>query len=919
MPPLALAAYSSVDVGELHSVALATDGTVWTSGSNSYGQLGDGTTNASTGRVQATHADGTPLTGMTAVAAAGYFSAALRNDGTVWAWGDNRYGQLGDGTIVNRSRAVQTRQVDGTALAGIGGISAGGGVPAGHLLAVASGGAVWAVGSGAVGQLGNGANTASSLAVRSTFADGSLIANATSVAAGGRFSLVVLSTGAVWGFGHNKYGFLGDGTTTDRARAVQATYANGTPLANMTAAAAGGRGETGDYAHSVVLRNDGTVWTFGINNFGQLGNGGASSNCAGGHPCELRAVQATYVGGTPLAGITAIGAGNRSTYARRNDGTAWSFGSNGYGELSIGSTSSSNRAAQMVGSGGSPLANVANMTGAYHVLGTRSDGTAFAAGGNGSGQYGDCTITSNTSAVVAFACGPPAGNVAPSAPAGLAQRRSDGVTVIPAAAWTNQSTVVLKFDVSDPDASQTLTPWVEVRTDTAFAGTCGTAGTGMYSGTAVSAPTAGTPVSASVTVTGLTENSTWYWRACAVDQGAAVSPWTASGGAPDFRVDLTAPTNPTTINDGTGADIDWIASTTSLSANWSGATDTPSGIANYDWCFTTDNLNDCGATGLVASGAALATASVTASGLTLTQGTIYYACIRSRDNAGNITASFSCSNGQRPDTVNPNPPGTVNDGTGADIDNQASSTTLDANWSAGSDTAPGVVADYEFCFATATGCTGTVVATGFTAATSASPIGLTLTVWATYYACARTRDGAGNLGAWVCSDGVLIDGTLTLSIASYETVALGLQTPGTPTYGETRATVTTDAPNGYTLALHDSDANGALYDGTNNVPWNTSGTVAGPGAWTGTGVGVSAFGGSATPARWCSGGQVNCTTIDDADLLWAQPTNTSQTISSASAPITNDTTRIPIRLTVPATQPPNSYSGTIAITAVALP
>src|SRR5438477_389666 len=80
--------------GGNHTIALKQDGTVWTWGYNGYGQLGDGTTTQRVIPVQVSS-----LSGMTGVAAGLYFSLALKSDGTVWAWGNNTNGQLGDGTI----------------------------------------------------------------------------------------------------------------------------------------------------------------------------------------------------------------------------------------------------------------------------------------------------------------------------------------------------------------------------------------------------------------------------------------------------------------------------------------------------------------------------------------------------------------------------------------------------------------------------------------------------------------------------------------------------------------------------------------------------------------------------------------------------------------------------------------------------
>ena len=91
----------------MHTVALKNDGTVWAWGRNNYGQLGDGTTTDSDTPVQA--GGSSPLSGIIAIAAGESHTLALKNDGTVWAWGRNYYGQLGDGTTTDSDTPVQVK------------------------------------------------------------------------------------------------------------------------------------------------------------------------------------------------------------------------------------------------------------------------------------------------------------------------------------------------------------------------------------------------------------------------------------------------------------------------------------------------------------------------------------------------------------------------------------------------------------------------------------------------------------------------------------------------------------------------------------------------------------------------------------------------------------------------------------------
>ena len=139
--------------GSGHGLAVRSDGTVWAWGSDGAGELGDGTTTSRSTPVQVTG-----LSGVTQVAACGYFSVALRSDGTVRAWGDNRRGQLGNGTTASSPLPVKV-----AGLSGVTGIAAGYDASmvtrASGISAITS---VWTWGGNDVGQLGDGTLTSRS-------------------------------------------------------------------------------------------------------------------------------------------------------------------------------------------------------------------------------------------------------------------------------------------------------------------------------------------------------------------------------------------------------------------------------------------------------------------------------------------------------------------------------------------------------------------------------------------------------------------------------------------------------------------------------------------------------------------------------------------------------------------------------------
>jgi alpha-tubulin suppressor-like RCC1 family protein len=198
--------------GASHSLAVRDDGTVWTWGANFNGKLGDGTFTNRNAAVRVETAAGVPLDGIVAVAAGSLHSVALRNDGTVWAWGYNVSGALGDGTGTNRARPVQMRDAQGNLITDAVAIDAGEQMT----LVVRAGGGLYATGVNGFGQLGDGTTTTRLALVAARDAQGNPFGGVAQVAANQRFNLLRRSDGSVWGWGSNNGYKLGDGTQTDR-------------------------------------------------------------------------------------------------------------------------------------------------------------------------------------------------------------------------------------------------------------------------------------------------------------------------------------------------------------------------------------------------------------------------------------------------------------------------------------------------------------------------------------------------------------------------------------------------------------------------------------------------------------------------------------------------------------------------------
>lgn len=319
---ISLSGYAqTITSGSAFSMMLCDDSLVWTVGSNSIGQLGDGTT------VDKLIPIDIGLTDIISVQAGASHSLALKSDGTVWSWGNNTSGQLGNNTTTPSSVPIQIPGLSDIVKIVSGGF---------HNVAVESDSTAWIWGDNQLNQI-NGTGTdklfpipggadlvdvvagisyTSRLFVDSTVrieASGTkflTISGIVSLGSGSNHVFMVKSDNTVWAWGGNQYGQLGDGTTTSQGgnTAVQVVG-----LSNIISIAGGQR-------HSMALKDDGTVWTWGWNGFGQLGNNTLVD--------ELTAIQVPG-----LDSVVEIAAGSHNCLARRSDSTIWGWGSNILGQL----------------------------------------------------------------------------------------------------------------------------------------------------------------------------------------------------------------------------------------------------------------------------------------------------------------------------------------------------------------------------------------------------------------------------------------------------------------------------------------------------------------------------------------------------------------------------------------------------------
>jgi alpha-tubulin suppressor-like RCC1 family protein len=358
--------WKQVSSGTSHTAAIKTDGTLWTWGSGGNGQLGRPTTFAVV--PVATFAGGTNWadTATTDPAelytlSAGYrYTAAVKTDGTLWTWGNNTSAQLGNNAATDRSTPVTTFAGGTTWKQVSSGQS--------HTAAIKTDGTLWAWGLGTSGQLGTNDTTQRNSPV-TTFVGGTTWKQ---VSGGFRNTAAIKTDGTLWTWGYNILGQLGRPTTF--AAVPVTTFAGGTNWADTaTTDPAELYTLSAGNLHTAAIKTDGTLWTWGNNTFGQLGNNAAT---------DRSTAVTTFVGGTTWKQVSS---GNSHTAAVKTDGTLWTWGNNTNGRLGVNDTSQKNSPVTTF-AGGTDWKQVSS--GTSHTAAIKTDGTLWSWGLGGNGQLG---------------------------------------------------------------------------------------------------------------------------------------------------------------------------------------------------------------------------------------------------------------------------------------------------------------------------------------------------------------------------------------------------------------------------------------------------------------------------------------------------------------------------------------------------
>jgi alpha-tubulin suppressor-like RCC1 family protein len=371
---------TDVALGLVHSCFLKHDGTVWCSGRNEAGQLGNGQTSATptSTPVQVVTATG-PLTDVTALGAGEGYGCAIRSDKTVWCWGTNNLrggGALGDGTATSRSIAAMViRESDGAALSDV--VE----VHGSHCYTCArdTAGGVWCWGCNDSGQLGQGTTAGHLAAVPVlTQAGGPAFTLAGDhLTVGGAHACVRTGAGEVWCWGGNLNGQIGNNSLVNQ----------GIPVRILDAATSVAAGRY----HTCAVRPDHTVWCWGRGFQGRLGNG--TGDRASGNALNKSiptATTTTSMGGTTFGGADEVAAGAMSC-AEMSNHQAYCWGIDPYGQTGTGGGTYVPQ--PVLDTRGQPLQSVQRIVAQYTRACTfLGDGELLCWGRNSEGELGDGTF-----------------------------------------------------------------------------------------------------------------------------------------------------------------------------------------------------------------------------------------------------------------------------------------------------------------------------------------------------------------------------------------------------------------------------------------------------------------------------------------------------------------------------------------------
>ena len=339
----------SYALGDGFTLAITDDGSLWSWGDNFNGKLGD---NGSVERQEPFRVGAD--TDWKTVAAGDNHSAAIKTDGSLWTWGDGFQGQLGSGSTADRGIPGQVGSATDWSF-----VSSGDD----HSIALKNNGSLWGWGHNSFGQVGDGTTTNQLTPIQI----GS-VQNWTSISAGDRHNLALRSDGTLWAWGDNDRGQLGDGTTTDSI--VPQQLGTNTDWDYVSAG----------QSHSAAIKTDGSLWLWGYNIAGQVGNGTMSLN------------QTTPVRIGSDTDWVAVSCGYYHTLALKVDGSLWAWGDNALAKLGLGDLVDRSSPTRVGTWNGWEKLPTGSMSQSFYSVVAGRNGTLWAFGDNWKRQIGLASV-----------------------------------------------------------------------------------------------------------------------------------------------------------------------------------------------------------------------------------------------------------------------------------------------------------------------------------------------------------------------------------------------------------------------------------------------------------------------------------------------------------------------------------------------
>jgi len=361
--------------GRRFGCTLRKDGTIWCSGDNSRGQLGIGITSIvpSAKPVQVLDGTSAAITNASAIGSGRDHACVVRPGGEVWCWGGNNAGQLGDGTVVDKPAAVRVVKTDDTPLTGIVAIRGG----ENHACARDKTDALWCWGNNVHGQLGDGTVISRSKAAPVLVAPaGAPFAGAIELLTGGMHSCARNASNELWCWGENFNGQLGDGSSRTFRPTPVKVYTSATVALGRW--------------HTCAVDPDSTISCWGWGSHGRIGIGTGEGFSAIDQPLPVKVL--TELGGAPFQGASSVVAGAVSC-ALMQDGRVFCWGDSTYGQTG---NNGSLVPAQVKLANGTPLDAERLFAEHAHVCARRRNGELVCWGRNYSGELGESTFANHS-------------------------------------------------------------------------------------------------------------------------------------------------------------------------------------------------------------------------------------------------------------------------------------------------------------------------------------------------------------------------------------------------------------------------------------------------------------------------------------------------------------------------------------------